>query len=102
MFPTIMKWVSIASLLLAAMFWRSAADYQLALEFVVCTGASVVVMQAIRAEEYRWAAGFVVMALLFNPVVSVPRSTGDLFFLMIFVCLASLTISLSAGKKRSG
>jgi hypothetical protein len=52
------------------------------------------------AQEYRWATTFVAMALLFNPVVSVPRSTGALFFLMIFVCLASFTISLGAWKTR--
>ena len=98
MFTKIMKWVSIAALLLAAMSWRSAPNYQLLLEFVVCMGAIVVVMQAVREKKYGWAAGFVAIALLFNPVVPVPRPTADLFLLMIFVCLAPFAFSLAALK----
>ncbi len=98
MFATIMKSVSIAALLLTAMSWRSAPNYQLLLDFVVCMGASVVVMQAARAKRYLWTAAFVGIALLFNPVVPVPRPTGDLFLLMIFVCLAPFAISLAALK----
>ncbi len=98
MFATIMKSVSIAALLLAATAWRSAPNYQLLLDFVVCTGAIVVVMQAVRAKRYLWTAAFAAIAVLFNPVVPVPRPTGDLFLLMIFVCLAPFAISLAALK----
>ncbi len=98
MFATIMKSVSIAALLLAATSWRSAPNYQLLLDFVVCMGAIVVVMQAVRARRYLWTAAFVAIAVLFNPVVPVPRPTGDLFFLMIFICLAAFAISLAAWK----
>ena len=98
MFTSIMKWVSIAALLMAALSWRSAEGYQLLLEFVVCMGAIVVVMQAVQETKYLWAAGFVTIAMLFNPIVPVPRPTGDLYLLMIFVCLASFAISLAALK----
>ncbi len=98
MFATIMKSVSIAALLLVATSWRSAPSYQVLLDFVVCMGATVVVMQAVRAQRYLWTAAFVAIALLFNPVVPVPRPTGDLFLLMIFVCLAPFAISLAALK----
>ena len=57
MLTNIMKWISISALFLAVTFWRSAANYQLLLDFVVFMGAVVVVMQAVRAREYRWAAG---------------------------------------------
>jgi hypothetical protein len=89
-----------AALLLAAMFWRSAANYQLLLEFVVCMGAIVVVMQAVRAGEYRWAAGFVAMALLFNPVVRVLTLSGELSLLLVVVCIAPFAVSLAALKTR--
>jgi hypothetical protein len=98
MFAKIMKWASIAALLLAAISWRSAPNYQLLLEFVVCMGAVVVVMQAVREKKYGWAAGFVAIALLFNPVVPVPRPAGDLFLLMIFVCFVPFAVSLAALK----
>lgn len=98
MFATIMKSVSIAALLVAAMSWRSAPDYQLWLDLAVFMGALVVAQQAVRAKHHLWTAAFVAIALLFNPVLSVPRPTGGLFFLLIFVCLAPFTISLGALK----
>lgn len=98
MFATIMKSISIAALLLAAMFWRSAASFQLLLELTVFMGALVVAQQAVRARYYFWTAVFGAIAILFNPVVPVPRPTGDLFLLMIFVCLAPFAFSLVAWK----
>jgi hypothetical protein len=94
MLAKIMKWVSIAALLVAAMFWRSATNYQLVLDFVVCLGAVVVVMQAVGAKKYRWAAGFVAIALLFNPAVPVLRLSGALSLLLVLVCIALFAISL--------
>ncbi len=79
MLTNIVKWVSIAALLLAAMSWRSAANSQLLLDFVVCMGAIVMVMQAVRAMEYGWATGFVAIALLFNPAVPAFRPSGEVF-----------------------
>jgi hypothetical protein len=98
MLAKVMKWVSIAALLLAAMFWGSAANYQLLLDFVVCMGAVVVVMQAVRAREYFWAAGFVVIAVLFNPIVLVLKPSGNLSLLMVLFCIATFAISLAALK----
>jgi hypothetical protein len=65
------KWVSVAALLLTALFWRSAANYQLLLDFVVCMGAIVVVQPAVRANEYFWAAGLIAIAILFNPILGI-------------------------------
>ncbi len=39
----IMEWVSITALLLAVT-WRPSSNYQIALEFVVCTGAVMVAL----------------------------------------------------------
>ena len=98
MFATIMKSVSIAALLLAAMSGRSASSYQFWLDLAIFMGAVVVAQQAVRAKHYLWTTAFVAIALLFNPVVPVPRPTDDLFRLMIFVCLAPFAISLAALK----
>ena len=100
MLTKIMRWVPIVALLLAVMFWPSAANYQLLLDLVVCVGAIVLVPQAVRAKEYLRAAGFVAIALLFNPVVPVLRHSGNLFLLMIFVCIAPFAVSLAALKTR--
>jgi hypothetical protein len=98
MLAKIMKWVSIAALHLAAMFWRSAANYQLLLASTVCMGAIVVVRQAVQAQKYFWAAGFVAIALLFNPIVLVFTTSGNLFLLMVLVCIVTFAISLAALK----
>ena len=80
------------------MSWRSAANYQLLLDFMVCMGAIVVVMQAVRAKQYGWAAGFVAIALLFNPVVLVLRLSGELSLLLVLVCIGPFAVSLAALK----
>ena len=95
-----MKWVSIVALLLAATTWRSVADYQLLLQFAVCIGAITVVMQALRETEYRWAAGFVTLALLFNPVVPVFKFSGPFSLLLVLLCIAPFAASLAALKTR--
>ncbi len=43
MVTKIMKWVSITALLLVVT-WRPSANYQIPLDFVVCTGAAMVVL----------------------------------------------------------
>ena len=100
MLALIMKWASISALFLAATSWRSATNYQLLLDFVVCIGAVVVVMQAVRAREYRWAAGFGAIALLFNPVVRFLGPPGILPLLIVVACIAPFAISLFALKTR--
>ncbi len=97
MFATIMKSVSIAALLLEAMSWRSAGNYHLP-DFVVCMGAIVVVMQAVRAQQYLWAAGFLAIAVIFNPVVLVLRLSGGLSLLLVSACIALFAVSLVALK----
>ena len=96
----IMKWVSIAALLMAALVWHSATNYQLVLGFVVCMGAIFVVQQAIRARKYFWSAAFVEIAVLFNLMVLVLNPSGNLSLLMDLVCIAPFAISLFALKTR--
>jgi hypothetical protein len=72
MLTKIMKWVCISALLLAVI-WRSSANYQILLEFLVCLGAVLVVLRAWRMGKYPWAAGFVAIAVLFNPIAPIGR-----------------------------
>jgi len=92
MLTKIMKWSAIA-VLLQAVLWRSSANYQLLLEFVVCAGAIVVALDAVNADEYVWATGFVAIALLFNPVAPVVLSR-DMFFWLGWASVATFMASL--------
>lgn len=98
MLTKIMKWVSVAVLLMAV-FVRSSHGIQLALELVVCVAGLLVVTQAVRRGKYFWAAGFSAIAVLFNPVVPVELSTR-LFFWLDLACLGAFLASLAALKAR--
>ena len=92
MLTKIMKWASIA-VLLQAVLWRSSGNYQLLLEFVVCAGAIVVGLDAVHAEEYLWATGFVAIALLFNPIAPVVLSR-TMFLWLGWASVATFLVSL--------
>lgn len=91
--PTsIMKWVSIAALVLAVLF-RASAGYQTVLQFVVCAGAVLVVVQAGRTGRYAWAAGFSAIALLYNPIVPVALSRS-LFLVLLSLAMFALSVAV--------
>lgn len=94
MLTKIMKWICIAALLMTAL-WRASASSQLLLQFVVCLGAILVALQAVRASKYIWAAGFIAIAVFFNPVVPVTLSR-NIFLWLDWVCLAAFLLSLAA------
>jgi uncharacterized protein DUF6804 len=98
MFTKIMKGFSIVALLLGLLL-RSSANYRLALEFLVCVGAILVAWQAIRLGRYFWAAGFLAIAVVFNPAVPVALSRST-FFWIDLVCIATFVVSLAVLKRR--
>lgn len=65
--PTFMKWLCVATLLIAVL-WRSSLDYRFVVAFVVTIGAMAVVTQAARERKYIWVAVFVTIATLLNPI----------------------------------
>jgi hypothetical protein len=91
-----MKWESVVVLLLAAMSWHAGANYRLLLDLVFSVGAIVVVKQAVRAKQYLWAAGFVGMALLLNPIVPIFTPAGNLMLLLFGVGLSPIVITFAA------
>jgi len=98
MLAKIMKVVCIAALLLTALLWRFAPNYQLLLNLVLCVGSLVVFAQAARAREYYWAAGFLVIAVVFNPILLVLKPSGDLSLMIVVLCIPAFGISLAALK----
>lgn len=62
----------IAALTLApAIFLAASAGYRTVLQFVVCWGAGLLVMQAVRARQFVWASAFTALAIAFNPVAPI-------------------------------
>ena len=101
MLTKVMKWITMAALLAAAMLWRSAVNSQLPqflLGFVVCFGAGVVVMQATQAKKYVWAGGFATIALLFNPLVPVFPFNGEWGRWLVLLAIVPFAVSLAALK----
>ncbi len=99
MLTKVMKWITMAVLLAAALLWRSAANSQFSqflLGFVVCFGAGVVVMQAVRARKYIWAGGFAGIALAFNPLLPAVPFDGELGRSLILVSIVPFAVSLAA------
>jgi hypothetical protein len=76
MHARVMKWLSVATLLLTVLFWKSAKHFRLELDLVVSAAAAVVAAQALEAKKYYWVAGFFAIALTFNPLLPVFRPAG--------------------------
>jgi hypothetical protein len=93
---TIVKWVSIPVLLIASVLSRFTASYELLVDCVVCLGAIVIVLRAIRSNEYLWAAGFVAVAVVFSPLLLAVK----VFLLMGFTCAVTLATLFVAFRTR--
>jgi len=96
MHAQVMKWISIVALLLAVAFWSSASTYQIELNVVVSMAAVVIAVQAFQTRKYRWAIGFLAIALLFNPAVPVFRLAGSVGIALVVLSIAPFAISLIA------
>jgi hypothetical protein len=98
MLTKIMKWVSLVALVLA-LIWRSSAGLLVAVEIMVSVGALLVVVQAMRAGKFLWGAGFVAIAVLFNPVAPIAVSR-TMFLWLVWISLAAFLGSLAALKRQ--
>jgi hypothetical protein len=89
MFITVTKAFTSAALLAAAILDPDGANRPLLL-LVVFAGAIIVAVEALRLHEYLWGFGFVVLGLLFNPLLMISLSNPvlrwlDVIGLMTFV-----------------
>ena len=100
---TIVKWISIVALLATGLFWERLSSYQLALDLVVSMAAALVALQALRAGESRWFAGFVAITLVYgacaaaalvNPAAPLLHVGGPLGILLVGLTLVSFGLSL--------
>jgi len=67
MLTFVVKWISVAALLIA-MAWRTSAGYGLVLLFIIWAGALIATVQSYTLGKYIWAIGFLAVAILFNPI----------------------------------
>lgn len=92
MLTKIMKWISIAALL-AALLWRPSGGYQLLLQFAICAGAILVVVQSYQVDKFRWGMVFIVIATLFNPISS-PGLSPNVFLWLDAISVGLFAVSL--------
>lgn len=89
---TIIKWVSLLMLLIAAVLPRSVARYEFLVDLVICLGAIIFLQRAVRFREYLWAAGLVAITIVFSPLLLVVK----IFLLTGFTCIATFVALLGA------
>ncbi|HEX5411708.1 MAG TPA: DUF6804 family protein [Terriglobia bacterium] len=95
-----MKLASAISLLAAAM-WTLPPGLELLIDVLVSVGALAVATQAAASSRKFWAAGFVAIAVLFNPLVPVVLPRG-VFFWLDLVCVVVFMVSLETLKGLPG
>lgn len=74
MLTKIIKWSAIAALM-GGGFWYSVTSVRLLSQFVVAAAAAIVLTQAARMRRYVWMTLFLLVACVFNPVVSIGLPT---------------------------
>jgi len=67
----------LAVLLVTAVLWSRVTPYEVVVRFIVAAGAMVLMIQAIEARFYAFAAVFAALVLLYNPVAPLFSFTGD-------------------------
>jgi uncharacterized protein DUF6804 len=91
----VVKWLCIAVLFVAFVFWQRTAGYEFALRAVICSGAAVVAVQAFRSARHLWTIGFLTIALLFNPAIPVFPLANTLGLVAIVLAAAAFAVSLT-------
>jgi hypothetical protein len=98
----LVKWASITVLLLTAALWSHVTDYGIFVRFAVAAGALWVAQQAIGQRAHVWAAVFIGLALLYNPIVPVFVLAGGtqlgLVLASVVFFAASLVLLKSSGE----
>ena len=93
MYMKSVSWVSVIALV-PAVFLISSVNYRITIEFIVCAAAAWILVQAFRARKYEWAAGFLLIALVFNPILPISVSNNHFRWLEIACMGAFLASSL--------
>ena len=89
------KWVSLVTLVAAALFGSHLESYGVPVRFVLTLGAIVVMLDAFKLRDYTFATVFGTLAVLYNPVWPVVNFSGfwqcALMILSAVLFIVSLT-----------
>ena len=94
MFTKIVKLVCAGALLVTA-FWVTPPGVGILLDILISVGAITIATEAVARPKYVWAAGFVAIGVLFNPIAPVALSR-NVFLVLDVACLLAFLISLEA------
>src|SRR5437773_7003841 len=92
MLTKIMMWASIAVVLLALLELPVTSEPVL-VEIVVCASGLLVICQAVRADQYLLAAGFLPIIVAFSPVSPIAVS-GRAFLWLNWIGLAAFLVAV--------
>ena len=96
MFTRIVKLVCVGALLVTA-FWVASPGVEVLLDILISVGAITVATEAVARPKYLWAAGFLAIGVLFNPIAPVALSR-NVFLVLDMACLLAFLISLETLK----
>ena len=94
-FLQIVKLVSIAGVLAAALLGEAFGPYGVVIRGVVAAGAIVVLREAVAAKQYVLAAFFGALAVLFNPAIPILSSSGVWQRVALLACAVPFAASLA-------
>ena len=95
------KCLPIAALLVAAAMWSNIAPYEVAVRFVVAVGGIAVMLAALHARQYVFAAVFGAVAALYNPVAPVFSFSGDWQRFLVLATAVLFAAALAWRNERS-
>ena len=89
------KWARIATLFVTAALPSYIAPYQEALRFIVAACAATVMLQALHAHRYAYAALFAGTGVFYNPVIPTFNLAEEWQILIIYVTMILFALSLT-------
>jgi hypothetical protein len=96
MHTKVLTWLSIAAALFVLALWSSAPGFQMQLNLVISIAAVAVLIQAFQAKKYLWAAAFLAIVLLFNPVMPLFPLSGIVGLALVILSIVLFATSLAA------
>jgi len=96
----LVKSLCIEVLFVAFVLWQWIAAYEFLIRVLICSGAAVVAVQGFRSAKHRWAIGFFLIALVFNPAIPAFPLANGLGLVAIVLTAAAFAVSLTSLKSQ--
>lgn len=96
------KWITAATLLVAAGLWSHLAPYEVLVRFIVALGATFVMFHAFDARHYATGTVFGALVLLYNPLAPAFAFSGDWQRALVAASAAPFVASLAWRRIKDG